>query len=150
MEDKKRIAEETEAQRKRKKAIDAKLKVKNLLLAKIKGSLKQLEAMSAKIEDGTSRPPVDKDQVMLPLLGEPLYREKFPDPGEEDGRRIVELLLPKVQKLVASAGEMMRAYKEEQENAALMVYGNNVGEQMQSLLARKEVKHEERESMGMF
>lgn len=130
MDSKKLIKEEMKNQKERKKQIDKKMEAKNKLLAKIKSSLKQLEAICEVIDDGTVKMPLNKDQIMLPI-GEPLYREKFPDPGDFDGRKVIEQLVPKVQKLMLSAGQISsKVFKDEQTASALMLYGDLAIKQM--------------------
>lgn len=110
-----------------------KMEVKNILLGKIKSSLKQLEALCS-ILDTTAKPKLfQRDQVMLPL-GEPLYMQPFPDPGEMDGTVIIENITPKLQRLINAAPAVSKDYKEKEEPEAMMKYYAFVSSQQCDML----------------
>lgn len=123
MDEKKRISEELDAQRERKKQIDKRLETKNRLLANIDICLKELDSMCEIIEDDRTKKPHVIDQVMLPS-GTPLYREKCPDPGEFDGRKIIATVFPKIQKLIAAASQIPASFRKEHKTDALVAYAN--------------------------
>lgn len=132
---------EIEAQCERKGRIEKIMKSKNVLLANIKASLKQLEAMCEIINDGNVKIQYDKDRVMLPI-GEPLFREKCPNPGEFDGKKLIESLMPKVQKLMASAAQHYKGFNEERKTSAIIAYSVLANTQMR-IIDTKGAVHDE-------
>lgn len=128
MDEKTRIAKELKEQREREKQIKKKMEVKNVLLAKIESSLKQLVAMCEIIDDGNKKKPLQNDQMML-AIGEPLFRFPFPDPGTYDGRLLLEALTPKIQKLMTTVAQAAQRFRD-QETDALVSFNNLIAKRV--------------------
>lgn len=129
MSEKQRIAKEVAEQRNRKKDIEKRMEVKNRLLANIGASLKQFDSMCEIVNDETAKAPFKKDRIQLPSGGW-LYREKLPDPGEFDARKLIDALLGKVQKLTAAAAPFTKDLSMTNATEALVCYGGLIARNM--------------------
>lgn len=129
MNEKERIAEKLAEERQRKKDIDKRMEVQNKLLANISTSLKQFDWMCQIINDDTAKVPFKKDRVVLPSGGM-LYREKCPNPGEYDARKINDSLFVKVQKLTSIAAQISKDFAMTHETESLVAYGSLAAKNM--------------------
>lgn len=129
MSEKQRIAKEVAEQRNRKKDIEKRMEVKNRLLANIGASLKQFDSMCEIVNDETAKAPFKKDRIQLPSGGW-LYREKLPDPGEFDARKLIDALIAKVKTLTAAAAPFSKDLSMTNVTEALVCYGGLIARNM--------------------
>lgn len=78
------------------------------------------------VNDGSVKKPPEKNKVILLPTGEPLYRENCPDPGEFEGRKIIDILVVKIKKLVTVAAQVSSTFEEPQATQALVAFGSLV------------------------
>lgn len=98
------------------------------------------------VNDDGAKTPFRKDQVPLPS-GEMLFRVRCPDPGEFDGRKIIDGLVPKIQKLIAVASQISKDLQIERETEALMAYGGLVARNRRFIEIGRDVLSEDCKGM---